>query len=134
MFAPHPKISEPIIDFKGMDVLSALGKFEERTRILSNHHVYFSKTFKGVKFRTLAASTASENHSNLKSINQNLQALHIYKDCPINLRINVVSNPLMNAEILAQYVARKSQHRGKLPKIFQELVGYVQQTENMGSN
>lgn len=51
----------------------------------------------------------------------NNAALHIYRDCPVNLRINVISNPLLNAKVFAKYVALRVEETS-LSNVFKDVL------------
>jgi hypothetical protein len=93
----------------------ALGKTEKRMRAFTHHDIYHSKTFKGVSLRTFADTQKTPN-----------EALHIYRQVPINLRVNVITNPLLNAQILAKYVAKRILHRDQLSTVFKHLLKKMQ--------
>jgi hypothetical protein len=94
----HNLIDQPSLDFRNFVLDKALGPNEFRTRKLANNHLFFKDIFKTLPFKNFleAKSGSGEN------IHEQLQ---IYRDQPINLRFNVISNPLLNAEIMAQDIA-----------------------------
>lgn len=106
----HPKFKNPVLDFRGADLTKALGRMEFRTQGLTKSHFYYRDLFKDVDKKTLTAFGLSNANVN--------EALQIYRDTAINLKINVINNPLLNAEIMAQDIAHSLKKNVPLSRVF----------------
>ncbi|KAI8894558.1 hypothetical protein BC833DRAFT_530464 [Globomyces pollinis-pini] len=94
----HPKLS-PLnqkLDFTKSDLKSVPGRLEKRTRMLAKHQD-FKPMFKQIDSKTLIAACLQNGANN--------EALQIYRNTDIYLKINMISNPLLNADIMSQYIA-----------------------------
>ncbi len=104
----HPKIGN-VLDFSNTKPEEALGRLEKRIRSA------FAKNFKNMNLPNslLEARKANENP---------LEALDIYRTTPIHMRVNIVKNPLMDAQLCANFVAKTLQKDEKmLPRLFKSL-------------
>lgn len=123
----HPLFQKPILNFHNVQLVNALGPIDARIRLmmdgtdperkkkdLREGHFYFKPLSEGSAKSLMEAKDCVEDP---------LKALQIYSDKPIHLRINVVENPLMNAQILADFIARSLKENDRaLPKIFKQLI------------
>ncbi|KAJ3301964.1 hypothetical protein HDV03_005538 [Kappamyces sp. JEL0829] len=106
----HPKISNPQLDFRGAVLEKAAGRLEWRTKKLAKGHHFYKALFQDVSFKSLLA--AGERNDKVH------EALQIYRDTPIHLRVNVITNPLLNADIMAQQIAHAVKNEVPVAKIF----------------
>ncbi|KAJ3396390.1 hypothetical protein HDU92_003232 [Lobulomyces angularis] len=123
----HPKVKKPVLDFSrhrfeesifgrnelrtknllhGVPKVTASGRTMYKTDDKGNptkevdrrmHHYYGRLT----ELKTPPANLLEALGGKEKLV----EALGIYRDKPINLKVNVISNPILNANILAKYVA-----------------------------
>jgi hypothetical protein len=107
----HPKLKNQTLDFRGANLLDAVGDLEKRIRTLTHNHPYYRSMFKGIQPKSLLEAGI------LSGVND---ALQLYRDTPISLKINVISNPLLNAEIMAQDVAKQLNSNAPLSKVFKQ--------------
>jgi hypothetical protein len=105
----HPKLKDKELDFQGANLLDAVGRMEDRIRTLTHQHPFYRNIFKGVQPKSLIEAGLQGGVN---------EALQIYRDTPISLKINVISNPLLNAEIMAQDVAHQLKNNTPLAKVF----------------
>ncbi|KAI8812330.1 hypothetical protein BJ742DRAFT_54295 [Cladochytrium replicatum] len=129
----RPKLSSSpaYIEFRNVDLTQALGRFETRVRNLSlkegkvdyylgpnpeastKPHPYYYPLLSSISAPSVMSAAAfGPNPSPEKT----LEALQIFKDVPIHLRVNVISNPILNAEVFAQFVAK--QLKGGRPMMY----------------
>ncbi|TPX37177.1 hypothetical protein SmJEL517_g00796 [Synchytrium microbalum] len=114
----HPKANR-MLQFKNVDLSTVLGRFERKIWGVRQFHPYYSKIVPEANVHHLSPQLPVEASS---TIPPTLQALQIYRDTPIHLRMNVITNPLLNAEILAQYVAKSCQRGKQLARVHRELL------------
>ncbi|KAJ1558016.1 hypothetical protein HK096_004028 [Nowakowskiella sp. JEL0078] len=116
----HPKAKEGIkINFKNYQLENSLGRLETRISNLSNpstQHFFYEPLMKHSARSPLAAVQGGSYNKDV------LKALQIYKDHDITLNINVIRNPLLNAKILAEVVARELKSGKNLALIYKDLV------------
>lgn len=105
----HPRVKNPVLDFRSCDVQKALGYYEKRTRSLAGSHYYYKTIFKNVEYK------------NLMEMFKPHEALQL-PDAPVHLKINVIENPLYNADICAQQVASQLKEGVLLSKIFKSML------------
>nr|KAJ3398314.1 hypothetical protein HK105_005198 [Polyrhizophydium stewartii] len=110
----HPLVKEPTLDFKSAEVLQAPGRLEKRTAGRAARHSTYKPVFAQISPKSIAEALGGATNAN--------QALHIHHNKPINLKINIISNPLLNAEVLAQYVARSMNNGKQLATIQRSLL------------
>jgi ribosomal protein S3 len=72
---------------------------------LASFHQYYQEIFKGY-------------HKNTLSFKENV--FQIYNNVPITMKINMISHPIMSADIMAQDIARALKNGKKLPSIFKK--------------
>ncbi|KAJ3088782.1 hypothetical protein HK102_007928 [Quaeritorhiza haematococci] len=138
----HPIFKSPLLDFRKVKVDKALGRFETRIHNLfrgksieeggevvgkKEAHPYYGPLTKSAPNFPLAA--ALEKRPTDAGQENLMRALQIYSRSgtgevpPVHLKINVVSNPLQSADILAQYVAREMTENDRaLPRIYKTLL------------
>jgi hypothetical protein len=97
------------LDFRGADLKNAFDRIESRQQDLLHFHEYYRKEFKGLKFKTLTEAAKKDGV---------LAGLHIYRDTDIELKVNVINNPLLNAEIMSQVCADAMQEGVPLSRVF----------------
>ena len=108
----HPKVKNPVLDFHlnpKLNLKKSLGRLETRTRSLTSSHPFYKPIFKQIPYKDLV-------EAGLEGGNE--AALQIYKNIPIKLKINIISNPLLNAEIMAKHVAGALQKGVPLARVF----------------
>ncbi|KAJ3018794.1 hypothetical protein HKX48_002611, partial [Thoreauomyces humboldtii] len=112
--AHHPKLTtDPTIDFRNVRPLQALGRVDRRVDKLASQHLYFRDIFKGKTKNPLQALGAKDDP---------LPALHIHRDTPIHLKVNVISNPLLDAQVCAHYIANGLKANKPMSKIYKTLL------------
>lgn len=117
----HPLYVKPELDFKDANFEAAKGKMAKLIGELQSWHRYY-KTLepksdpvftKDRKPSLLTLLTPSYMMLNTDMAAKRLPLAHNYKEMqlyfekPIHIKYNVVRNPLINAEILAKYVAEQ---------------------------
>lgn len=76
-------------------------------------HVFYGRLSKNAPLNQMEALGLRDDFA---------RALQIYKDTPIHLRLNVIKNPLLNADVLAQFVAQELSRGVPLPKLHKSLL------------
>ncbi|TPX40256.1 hypothetical protein SeMB42_g00247 [Synchytrium endobioticum] len=115
----HPKAGKAL-QFRNVDLTSVLGRFERKVLGARKWHQYYSKLMPDANAHHVVPQMLLSPSA--KDIPATLQALQIYRDCPIHLRMNVITNPLLNADILAQYVARHCSRGRPLARVYKDLL------------
>lgn len=112
----HPLVLDPILKWNKneLEPEKALGRMEQRLLGLTNSHPHISKLFEKVPIKSLVHLSAS-----MQGVSG---ALGMFKDRPIHLKINFIQNPLLDAEILAQYVALNMSKRTSIAAVYKDLV------------
>ncbi|KAI9206969.1 uncharacterized protein BJ171DRAFT_495306 [Polychytrium aggregatum] len=109
----HPLVKSPFLDFRNMNALGALGRMENRiVRAKSGGNQYYTAISKG--------SAPSPMH-----LQENrLEGFQIFRDDdkPIRIKFNFIQNPLLSADILAQYVSKRLSGRERLAVIYKNLL------------
>eukprot|EP00842_Homolaphlyctis_polyrhiza_P003025 jgi/Hompol1/3723/HPOL_003338-RA len=104
----------PLLNFSGAEVEAAPGRLERRTIGRSTKHKFYKPMFgDGTPSSMIAALGGNTNP---------LAALHIYRNTPIELHVNVIRNPLLRADIMAEYVARSLNSGSTLPRMYKEFI------------
>ncbi|KAJ3318570.1 hypothetical protein HDV06_003003 [Boothiomyces sp. JEL0866] len=106
----HPKVIENVLDFRGANLQKAAGRLETRTRKLTHKHSYFAPVFAKIKNKSLIAAASRDGTPN--------EVLQIYRDAPIHLKINIINNPLLSADIASQHVASALKMGVPISRIF----------------
>lgn len=112
----HPLFKDPILRWNKSELEpeKALGKLEQRLLGLTETHPHIKNMFKDMPKKSLVhLSTSMHGISG---------ALGMFKDRPIRLKINFIQNPLLDAEILAQYVALHMSKRTSLASVYKDLL------------
>jgi hypothetical protein len=135
----HPKVKSPVLDFRTVKLENCLGHLETRIKhllsgfekevtdkdgntetIKKDGHFYYKALAKGAPSHPLAAKNFEQDP---------MQALQIYRNTPVHLKLNIIKNPLFDAQVLAEYVARGlTANERALPRIFKQLLA------KMGNN
>jgi hypothetical protein len=89
---------------------------ENRTKHSAHNHFYYKQIFKGVQWRSFIEASKVDGQVDANT------ALQIYRDAPVHLRVNIISNPLLNANVFAKYVAKRMSEGGKLSMIFKDML------------
>ena len=112
----HPWVNKPLLEWDQAELEpeKALGKLEQRLLGLATTHPHISKLFKEIPKKSLVHLSTS-----LHGISG---ALGMFKNRPIKLKINFITNPLLDAEILAQYVAVNMSKRMGLAAVYKDLL------------
>jgi hypothetical protein len=112
----HPLFKDPILRWNRNDLEpeKALGRLEQRLLGLAESHPQIKKMFKDIPKKSLVhLSTSMHGISG---------TLGMFKDRPIHIKINFIQNPLLDAEILAQYVALHMSKRISLAAVYKDLI------------
>jgi hypothetical protein len=114
----HPLARNPQLSHltQSADLSQALGRLETRLQNLSTGHHYFKDIFSPVPSKSLVEAGLSE-FGPLGTL-----GLFLKENKKIHLRVNVVSNPLLNAEVLAQYTAHHLKEGKSLGSVYRELL------------
>ncbi|KAJ3012762.1 UNVERIFIED_CONTAM: hypothetical protein HDU68_001037 [Siphonaria sp. JEL0065] len=130
----HPKVhgKERCLTFSSVNIIDALGRGEKRISELSgssSKNGFYQTLFKDVqpkpeliKERTQVKYLGTSPLLARVEKEGVLEALKIYRDVPIHLQVNVIQNPVLNAEILAQYVVRQLAANKQLPRIYKSVL------------
>ena len=108
----HPKVKQPVLDFHlnpQLNLKKASSRMEQRMKSLTNSHPFYKPIFKRIPYKDLVEASLVSGTS---------EALQIYKRIPIKLKINIIKNPLLNAEIMAKHCANALQKGVPLQRIF----------------
>jgi hypothetical protein len=109
---PHPKAGK-FLDFSNTKPEDAPGRLEKRIRSAFNNISYFKTMKQDFPSSLLEARKANENP---------MAALDIHRTTPIHLRVNVVKNPLMDAQLCANFVAKTLRKDERImPRLFKAL-------------
>ena len=108
----HPKYLNPTLSFNNMNLTKSLSRIEQRTRSLTTSHPYYKPIFKNVPFKDLVQGSLE--------MQTPLETLQIYRNQPIKLKINLISTPLLNAEVMAKHVAGCLQKGLPLQRVFKQ--------------
>ncbi|KAI9013229.1 hypothetical protein BC832DRAFT_549083 [Gaertneriomyces semiglobifer] len=109
----HPKVENPTIDFRNAQPLLAPGREERRVKSLANRHKYFKDVLNGLDKSQLEALGADVDPQT---------AMQIFKDTPVHLKINIITNPLMDAQVCAHYVAKCLSDNKPISKVYKTLL------------
>jgi hypothetical protein len=146
----HPKVKSPVIDFASISIRDALGRKESRIAELSSdfskneylHKILTAHTGSDIKVpgvprrRNYAATSGNSDKPSLDDegfvgvsplLARNArdgvwEAMRMYRASPIHLQINVISNPILSAEVLAKYIAREMKLNRQLPRIYKNIL------------
>ncbi|TPX61860.1 hypothetical protein PhCBS80983_g00869 [Powellomyces hirtus] len=110
----HPRLHNPTIDFRNVRPLDALGRTDRTVDRLAKRHFYYKHLFKDSHTKNPLMALGAEQDP--------LPALHIYRDTPIHLKVNVISNPLLDAQICAHYIAKNLSNNKPMAKIYKDLL------------
>ena len=116
----HPKITDPVLRFQSVKLSEAYGLVESRIKNL------FSTAPEGQKDPSYFYQIAKNAPSSMLEMNNQaespMEALQIYRDVPIHLKVNIITNPMLNADILAQYIARNMDRNLQPAAIYRSLL------------
>ncbi|KAJ3099784.1 hypothetical protein HDU97_002762 [Phlyctochytrium planicorne] len=128
----HPKLKNPVLDFSKSKLDKALGRAELRIANISasDKNVFLNSLFKDVpktKLTRFKGTEAEEfegiSPTVLRAQREGvLNALRIYRDTPIHMQINVINNPILNADVMAQYIAKQLALNRTLPRIYKTIL------------
>ncbi|KAJ3165308.1 hypothetical protein HK101_000246 [Irineochytrium annulatum] len=138
----HPRYKNRLLDFTHVDVGKCLGRAELRFAECASDSCgtgYYRELFKDVEKSSItrlkydAASDAMVEHTfegtsptvARARTEGTLGALRIYRDRPIQLIINVISNPVLSADVMAQYVAGELREGKQLARVYKGLLGKI---------
>ncbi|KAI9349298.1 hypothetical protein DFJ73DRAFT_625555 [Zopfochytrium polystomum] len=136
--ALHPKIAHPVLDFTSVRVRDALGRNEARIAEMSSG--FGKNEYLGPLLRSTGAPVV-ENVPRRRNFGAESEpfeavspllvaearggpweALRIYRETPIHLQINVIMNPVLNAEVMAKYIAKELALNKPLPRIYKTIL------------
>lgn len=127
--AGHPRIHNPKLDFSSLSLPKALGRMETRIENLTSQHHYFKDVFAASQSNSLVQETERrfgtlgaigifpQQFSLASSSGSNAQRPPV-----VNLKVNVIKNPFLNADIMAQYIARRLENGDSLGRVYRELL------------
>ncbi|KAJ3330727.1 hypothetical protein HDU76_004988 [Blyttiomyces sp. JEL0837] len=141
----HPKVNDPVLDFSRTKIADALGRAERRIADMSSpfsKNIYMKNLFEGMPKTTIqrpvpgnrpaageeATSTEMESFEAVSPLlaraqqDGALEALQLYRDVPIHLQINVIKNPILNAEIMARFIAKQLAANKPLPRLYKTML------------
>jgi hypothetical protein len=140
----HPKIKDPVLDFTRVKIEEALGRAERRIAEISgpsSKNIYLKNLLEGLPKASVPKRPIGEAALEPKDPNASvetydavspllnraksdgiLESLQIYRDTPIHLQINVIKNPILNAEVMAQFVALQLKDNKQLPRIYKAML------------
>ncbi|KAJ3044305.1 hypothetical protein HDV00_002625 [Rhizophlyctis rosea] len=127
----HPRVQEPVLNLRDYKLSDALGRFEKRGKTLATaSNLYYRDVFRDVPYKSLAEALAAPDPVTGKpqggAGTGTLAALHIYKDVPVHLKVNIIKNPLLNAQVLADYIAKTMSEGRPLSRIHKQLLSKMQ--------
>lgn len=96
------------------------GRARPTESTIAKPHFFYGRLSKNAPLNQMEALGLREDFA---------RALQIYKDTPIHLRINVIKNPLLNADVLAQFVAQELSRGVPLPKLHKGLLTKISTTQ-----
>ncbi|KAI9104104.1 hypothetical protein DFS34DRAFT_306708 [Phlyctochytrium arcticum] len=116
----HPFIQKPVLDFRNAsfvkeaeEKIQTLGRIQTRVDRVASAHKYFSPLFAGKATNFVTA---------LDGLSEPLKALQIHRDVPIKLNVTVLSNPLLNADVCAAYIAENLSNGKPINKMYRQLL------------
>ncbi|KAJ3406798.1 hypothetical protein HDV05_005825 [Chytridiales sp. JEL 0842] len=140
----HPKIKDPVLEFGRVKIERALGKAERRIAEISgpsSKNVYLKNLFEGLPTTPVPKRPIGEAALQPKDPNATvetydavspllnraksdgtLEALQIYRNTPIHLQINIIKNPMLNADVMAQYIASQLKSGKNLTRIYKTML------------
>jgi hypothetical protein len=138
----HPKVVDPTLDFRSVKIEDCLGRLETRIKELMVGFEPRKKTINGKEIETSHEGHKyfKEARETFKALGQEglieyplqkkkdkpLEALQIYRDVPIKLKLNIIGNPLMDATILAEFVARSLRENDRnMVRLHKELLNNI---------
>jgi hypothetical protein len=101
------------LSFKGANLKKAFDRIESRQQNLVYFHEYYRKEFKGLRYKTLIEAAQKQG---------TLAGLQIFRDCDIDLNVNVIKNPLLSAEIMAKVTADAMENGVPLSRVFKSFL------------
>ena len=122
----HPRILNPALDFSSLSLPEALGRMETRIENMTSKHHYFKDVFASSSAGSLAQET-ERRFGTLGAIGIFPQQFSLasgstQKQPIVNLKVNVIRNPFLNADIMAQYIARRLENGDSLGRVYRELL------------
>jgi hypothetical protein len=122
----HPRILNPALDFSSLSLPKALGRMETRIENLTSQHRYFKDVFASSGGAGSLAQETERRFGTLGAIGIFPQQFSLAstsgKQPIVNLKVNVIQNPFLNADIMAQYIARRLENGDSLGRVYRELL------------
>ncbi|KAJ3293971.1 hypothetical protein HK104_004071 [Borealophlyctis nickersoniae] len=125
----HPLVVDPFINLRNTKVEEALGRHERIVKAFGHlPRFYYSKDIFANErdYTSFIEALKANDPKTGKPLGGagtgTLAALHIYRDVPIHLKVNVISNPLLDATICADYVAKNLKKGASMTRIYKNLL------------
>ncbi|KAJ3217461.1 hypothetical protein HDU67_007931 [Dinochytrium kinnereticum] len=132
----HPRLKNPTLDFSNSKIDKALGRAELRIANLSasDKNAFLNSLFKDLPKTSVtrtkgigATLTSDKIMATSPTVHRAteegvLDALRIYRNTPVHLQINVINNPILNADVMAQYIAKQLALNRPLPRIYKTIL------------
>ncbi|KAJ3129504.1 hypothetical protein HK100_008583 [Physocladia obscura] len=139
----HPLLTQEnpaLSGFASVKISEVLGRDELRIGQLANKLPFHTNLWKNVHKETVSVSKtlAGANTPESKEVEISspliarahaegpLAALKIFRDTPIHLQINLIRNPILDAEIMAQYVAGQIKKGVQLPRLQKNIMSKLE--------
>ena len=123
----HPRVSDPVLNLRDYKIdETQLGRWDAKMSTKAQYHYFYKNAFADVPIKSLVQAMNQPDPVTGKpkggAATTTLAALQIYKDMPIHLKINIIKNPLMNAQVCADYVAKHMETGKPLSRIYKSLL------------
>jgi hypothetical protein len=115
--AAHPKVQDPLLDWTGGGVQdreavrTSYGKVEGRLFTMARQHHHFRDVFAGRAPAFLEREEATY-----------AQLVSLYARQPVSLRLNVIRNPLLSAQVCADVVGKSLGRGANLARVHKSLL------------
>jgi hypothetical protein len=97
----HPKFKETVIDWRSIENVNGMeGRVSRRCASLIRGDVYYKKV-----------------------LSEQSMGLQMYKNVPIRMQINHIQNPLLDAQVMAHYVAGQLKGQRSLGLVYKRVLG-----------
>ncbi|KAJ3057020.1 hypothetical protein HK097_001504 [Rhizophlyctis rosea] len=123
----HPRVLDPVLELRDYKIdETQLGRWDAKMSQKAQYHKYYKNAFANVPIKSLVQAMNEPDPVTGKpkggAATTTLAALQIYKDVPIHLKINIIKNPLMNAQVCADYIAKQMEAGRPLSRVYKSLL------------